>query len=127
MKTQVEIRSIKKGSYIIIDDEPCTVVGVEKSKPGKHGTAKARMDCIGIFDGQKRSIVQPVTHKAYTPMVERKLGQVLSVVGDVAQIMDLENYSTFELSISKEAMGKVKEGEELRYIESMGKKKFDIR
>ena len=127
MKTQVEIRSIKKGSYIIIDDEPCTVVGVEKSKPGKHGTAKARMDCIGIFDGQKRSIVQPVTHKAYTPMVERKLGQVLSVVGDVAQIMDLVDYSTFELSIPPEAMDKVKESEEIRYIDCMGKKKFDIR
>jgi translation elongation factor P/translation initiation factor 5A len=31
---------VKEGSYVIIDGEPCKIVEVEKSKPGKHGSAK---------------------------------------------------------------------------------------
>ncbi|MGA7076452.1 MAG: translation initiation factor IF-5A, partial [Halobacteriota archaeon] len=65
MKEQTEIRTLKVGRYIIIDDEPSTIVSLATSKPGKHGSAKARIDAIGVFDGQKRSIVQPVSAKVY--------------------------------------------------------------
>ena len=57
MKEQTEIGKIKEGRYIVIDDEPCRVLGIAMSKPGKHGAAKARIDAVGIFDGVKRSIV----------------------------------------------------------------------
>jgi len=67
MKEQVETRELKEGRYVIIDDEPCVIKSIAKSKPGKHGAAKARVDAIGIFDGQKRSTVQPVTAKVYVP------------------------------------------------------------
>ncbi len=79
MKEQVEVRELKEGRYVIIDDEPCIIKGISHSKPGKHGSAKARVDAIGIFDNQKRSIVFPVTTKIYVPTVERKTGQVLSI------------------------------------------------
>ena len=59
MKEQTEIGKIKEGRYIVIDDEPCRVIGIATSKPGKHGAAKARIDALGIFDGVKRSIVHP--------------------------------------------------------------------
>lgn len=35
-----EAGSLKEGSYVIIDGEPCKVVEIEKSKTGKHGSAK---------------------------------------------------------------------------------------
>ena len=79
MKEQTEIGKIKEGRYIVVEDEPCKVVGLATSKPGKHGAAKARIDAVGIFDGVKRSIVQPVSAKAYVPVVERKSGQVISI------------------------------------------------
>ncbi len=124
MKMQTEVRQLKEGGYIVIDDEPCEIVGISVSKPGKHGAAKARIDAIGIFDKQKRSIVQPVTAKVYVPIVERKRAQVLSVVGDTAQLMDLETYETFELPIPEEVKDKVKPGAEIVYIESLGKRKI---
>jgi translation initiation factor 5A len=64
MKEQVETRELKEGRYVIIDDEPCVIKSIAKSKPGKHGAAKARVDAVGIFDGQKRSTVQPVATTA---------------------------------------------------------------
>jgi translation initiation factor 5A len=124
MKEQVEVRQLREGGYVIIDDEPCEIVSISVSKPGKHGAAKARIDAIGIFDGQKRSIVQPVTAKAYVPIVERKRAQVISIVGNTAQLMDLETYETFELQIPDELMDKMEPGKEIVYLESLGKRKI---
>lgn len=111
----------------MIDDEPCAVVSVAHSKPGKHGSAKVRVEAIGIFDNQRRSIVQPVDAKIYVPIVERKTGQVLSIVGDTAQLMDMETYSTLELKIPPELREKLSTGKEVFYIQAMGKVKFDVK
>jgi translation initiation factor 5A len=127
MKQQSEVKSLKEGKFVIIDDEPCQIVSVQHSKPGKHGAAKARVDAIGLFDGAKRSIVQPVDAKIYVPIVERKTAQVLSIAGSTAQLMDTSDYSTFELTIPEELQGKVNQGEEVPLMASMGKTKFSIR
>ncbi len=124
MKMQTEVRTLKEGGYVIIDDEPCEIVSMSVSKPGKHGAAKARIDAIGIFDKQKRSIVQPVTAKIYVPIVERKRAQVISVMGNIAQLMDLETYETFELEVPEEVADRVQPGNEIVYIESLGKRKI---
>lgn len=118
------MRQLREGGYVIIDDEPCEIVSISISKPGKHGAAKARIDAIGIFDGQKRSIVQPVTAKVYVPIVERKRAQVISVVGETAQLMDLETYETFELQVPESMRDKIEPGKEIFYIESLGKRKI---
>ncbi|MDI6859603.1 MAG: translation initiation factor IF-5A [Methanocellales archaeon] len=127
MKEQTEVRSLKQGRYVIIDDEPCTIISITTSKPGKHGSAKARIDAIGIFDAQKRSVVQPVNAKIYIPLVERKSGQILSLSEDVIQLMDLEDYSTFETEMPAELRGKLEVGKEVTYLESMGRRRIDMR
>ena len=127
MKEQTEVRNLKEGRYVIIDDEVCVIKGISKSKPGKHGSAKARVDTIGLFDGQKRSIVQPVSAKIFVPIVERKTAQVLSVSGDVVQLMDMADYATFELPIPAEYKDRVVEGKEIQYITALGKMRIDMR
>ena len=127
MKEQVETRELKEGRYVIIDDEPCVIKSIAKSKPGKHGAAKARVDAVGIFDGQKRSIVQPVTAKVYVPIVERKSGQVLTIGETSAQLMDLGDYSTIDVPITEDDRQKLEEGKEVPYLLVMGKTKMDMR
>jgi translation initiation factor 5A len=127
MKEQVETRELKEGRYVIIDDEPCVIKSIAKSKPGKHGAAKARVDAVGIFDGQKRSIVQPVTAKVYVPIVERKSGQVLTIGENSAQLMDLGDYGTIDVPITEEDRSKLEEGKEVSYLLVMGKTKMDMR
>ena len=127
MKVQVEIKELKEGKYVIVDDEPCVIKSITKSKPGKHGSAKARIDVIGIFDKQKRSIIGPVSDKTYVPIVERKNAQVLSISGEVAQLMDMGDFSTFEMKIPEEYKERIIEGEEVSYLTAMGKMKFDLR
>ncbi|AKB84179.1 translation initiation factor IF-5A [Methanococcoides methylutens] len=127
MKQQVEVKELKEGKYVVVDDEPCVIKSIAKSKPGKHGSAKARIEAIGIFDGQKRSIISSVSAKTYVPIVERKSAQVLSVSGEIAQLMDMEDYSTLELTIPEQFKDRVVEGADITYITAMGKMKIDLR
>jgi len=127
MKEQVEMKELKEGRFVIIDDEACIIKSIAKSKPGKHGAAKARVDAIGLFDNQKRSIVGSVATKIYVPIVERKAAQVLTITGDIVQLMDMADFSTFEIPIPEEYKDKIKEGEEVQYLTALDKIKLDIR
>jgi translation initiation factor 5A len=98
----VDLGSVKIGSYIIIDGEPCRVVEYEKSKPGKHGAAKARVVAIGVFDGTKKSIVSPVDARVDVPLIEKRTGQIISISENEIQIMDLENYEVFDSKMPEE-------------------------
>jgi translation initiation factor 5A len=127
MKEQVEVRTLKENKYILIDDEPCVIKSISHAKTGKHGSAKARIDAIGVFDGSKRSIVAPVTDKTYVPLVDRKNGQVISVSGNVAQVMDNADYSTLEIKIPDDLKGKVEVGKDISFLMYEDKIKIDIR
>lgn len=124
MKTVCEIRELREGGYIIIDEEPCKIVSITTSKPGKHGEAKARLEAIGIFDNQKKSIVHPVKHRVDVPMIDKRTAQILSIMGKNAQLMDLETYETFELPIPEEFQSSITPGKEIQYISALGKKKI---
>ncbi|MCJ2513866.1 MAG: translation initiation factor IF-5A [Candidatus Thermoplasmatota archaeon] len=124
MKELSEIRNLKVNRYIIIDDEPCKIVSISTSKPGKHGEAKARIEAIGIFDRQKKSIVKPVKHKVHVPIIDKRTAQVLSLMGDIVQLMDLETYETFEMPIPDEYKGQLESGKEIQYLNALGRKKI---
>jgi len=112
----VEAGDLREGSYVIIDNEPCRVVEIEKSKTGKHGSAKARIVAIGVFDGAKRTLSVPVDAQLEAPIIEKFTAQVLSISGDVVQLMDMRDYKTIEVPLSyveEEARGKLAAGIEV--------------
>ncbi|MEF8974803.1 MAG: translation initiation factor IF-5A [Halapricum sp.] len=94
-KEQTEVRELDEGSYVMMDDTPCKITGYSTAKPGKHGSAKARIEGKGVFDAKKRSLSQPVDAKVWVPIIERKQGQVVNVDSDELQVMDLDTYETF--------------------------------
>ena len=124
MKELAEVRTLKVGRYMIIDEEPCKIMSISTSKPGKHGEAKARIEAIGIFDGQKRSVVHPVKHKVSVPLIDKRSAQIVSIMGENVQLMDLETYETFEMPIPDEFKGELQPGSEVLYLEALGRKKI---
>ena len=70
MSRPADLGSLKEGSYIIIDGEPCKTVEVEKSKPGKHGSAKVRLTAISVFTGSKKTIIGTVDTHIEVPMMD---------------------------------------------------------
>jgi translation initiation factor 5A len=112
----MDLGSLKVGSYIVIDGEPCRIVSYDHSKPGKHGSAKARVAAISVFDGSKHTLVSPVSASVEVPLIDKRNGQVISISGKVLQIMDLETFEVFETSaIEQEIIDKVRQGGEVEY------------
>jgi len=111
---------------MIIDNEPCRIVDITKSKPGKHGAAKARIVAIGVFDGQKRQFVKPVDSNAEIPMIDKRPGQVFTVNPNSVQIMDLETYEYVDAPFPEEEdlKAKLTVGAEIEYWKILGRIKI---
>jgi translation initiation factor 5A len=127
-KRQTEIKSLRSGGFVLIDDVPCVVEKIQTSKSGKHGSAKARLFAHGIFDDNKKIIVKPGDAKVDVPVIEKKAAQVISLSGDYAQLMDLTSYETSDVKIPEELKNQLTEGDEVlvwsfgKYVMIKGKK-----
>lgn len=119
-----EVRTLKEGRYMNIDDEPCKITSISTSKPGKHGEAKARIEAVGIFDGSKRSVVYPVRHKVKVPMIDKRQAQIVNIAGSEIQLMDLDTYEMFQIPVPDELKDSLTPGENLQYLVAMGRKKI---
>ncbi|MCD6428572.1 MAG: translation initiation factor IF-5A [Desulfurococcales archaeon] len=121
-----ELGSLKPGSFIVIDGEPCRIVEMSKAKTGKHGSAKAHVVAIGIFSGSKKTLVAPVDQRVEVPIIDKRTAQVIAITGDTLQLMDLETYETFEVDMPKEEeiRSKLAPGAEVEYWEVMGRRKI---
>ena len=119
---QKEVRDLQEGSYLMIDGAAVKINAYSTAKPGKHGSAKARIEGRGVFDNKKRSLSQPVDAKIQVPMIDRKQGQVVSVTGDDAQIMDLDTYETFTMREPDDV--DLSPEDEIEYLEFEGKRKI---
>ena len=120
-KQQTEVRELQEGNYVMIDDVPSKITAYSTSKPGKHGSAKARVEGTGVFDGQKRNFTQPVDAKIWVPIVNRKQGQGVSVSGNDMQVMDLETYETITMRIPEDL--DPESDDEIEYLEFEGQRK----
>jgi len=126
MSKPVDVGSLRVGGYMIIDGEPCHILDITKSKPGKHGSAKFRITAIGVFDGAKRSFVKPVDLNAEVPMIDKRMGQVFAVNPSGVQIMDLETYEYFDAPYpqEEELKSKLTAGVEIEYWRILGRLKI---
>ncbi|MCL5100745.1 MAG: translation initiation factor IF-5A [Candidatus Marsarchaeota archaeon] len=113
--TYASMKDVKSGRFILIDGIPCRVVEIETSAPGKHGSAKMRVTAVGIFDGQKRTLLKPSSGDVEVPIIGKKRAQIVSVSGNSAQLMDLETYETFDMKIDDEFKD-IKPGYEVELI-----------
>jgi len=123
MSKPMDVGSLKVGSYIIIDGEPCKIVSYSKSKPGKHGSAKARIVAIGVFNEAKKTIVKPVSAQVDVPLIEKNTGQVIALLPSVVQLMNLETYEMTEAPYPEEEdlKAKLSSGVEVEYWQILGR------
>ena len=125
MSRPADLGSLKEGSYIAIDGEPCKVVEVEKSKPGKHGSAKVRLTGIAIFTGSKKTVIGTVDTHIEVPMIDKRAAQVISATPTSVQLMDLQSFEVTEspTPTEPEFQGKMQPGAEVEVWAVMGRSK----
>ena len=126
MSKPIDVGSLRVGGYMIIEGEPCQIVDITKSKPGKHGSAKARIVAIGVFDGTKKQFVKPVDLNTEVPIIDKRTGQVYAVNPNGIQIMDLETYEYLDAPYPEDAQLKAKliAGVEVEYWKILGRMKI---
>ena len=129
MSRPADLGSVKEGSYIILDGEPCRVVSREHFKPGKHGSAKVRLVAISILTGSKKSYVAPAESRVDIPMIDKRSGQITSMTNGSVQVMDLATFEVFETPKPSpqemaELTGTIAPGTEVEYWSMMGKNKI---
>ena len=131
MSKPTELGSLKVGSYILLPvsdqptGEPCRITEYDTSKPGKHGSAKARIVAVGIYDGQKRPHVGPVSMQVHVPLIDKRAGQIISIVGSEIQVMDSETFETIDIDmVEKELEGTLEQGKDIEYWNVVGRTKI---
>ena len=117
--TRVEIRTLKVGRYVAIDEDAYKILRISKSKPGKHGSAKARLELEDIFTGQKRSHVGTVTDNIQVPVIEKGSAVITFVQGNEVNAMDNKTYETLILPLDPEM--NLEAGGEIQWMEAMGR------
>ena len=117
--TRVEIRTLKVGRYVALEDSAYKILSMSKSKPGKHGSAKARLELQDIFNGQKRSHVGTVTDTIYVPVIEKGSAIITHIQGDEVNAMDNKTYQNMILPLSSEFT--LEPGGEIQWMEAMGR------
>lgn len=119
---QTTAGSLKQGSSVVFDGIACVVKRVDKGKTGKHGSAKCRIEAVGMINGEKIIKVMPASAKVDVPIIDKKNAQVLSIQGETANVMDMESYETFDIKIPEELKGQVVEGCQVVYWNILGQK-----
>ncbi len=119
MPKQIEASSVKSGSMIMLDGEPCEVRSMSKSSPGKHGSAKCKIKARGVFDEKDRHVTKPGDANLMSPDVNKKEGQIVSKDGNIAQVMDMDTYETEEMQLPADL--DASEGQQLKYWEIDGR------
>lgn len=107
--------SMQKGNYVVIEGVASIVTDVKISRPGKHGHAKVNLMAVGMLDNKKRNIVVPGHDNLEVPVIGKKNAQVLSVTDKSCNVMDMETYETFDLTIPDELKGQIAEGQVVVY------------
>jgi len=117
-----ELGSLKEGSWINIDGEPCQIVEVIHSKTGKHGSSKARLVAMSLFTGTKKTLMAPTNTNIEIPIIEKKSGQVISTSTTGVQLMDLESYEVFEAPMPTDLQ--IQPSTTVEYWKALGKIKI---
>jgi len=97
----------------MVDDEPCIIKSTERSKSGKHGHAKVRVVCVGMFDSNKRSLTIPSGHMTEIPEIFKGTAQINFIEDALINIMDLESYESMDVDWPKDE-GLVKKFKDLQ-------------
>ncbi|KKK40884.1 MAG: Translation initiation factor 5A [Candidatus Lokiarchaeum sp. GC14_75] len=95
---RTEIQKLKTGQYLMVENEPCLIKSSERSKSGKHGHAKIRIVCVGMFDNNKRSITIPSGHMIEVPEIIKGNAQINFIEDASINIMDLETYESVDVN-----------------------------
>jgi translation initiation factor 5A len=119
----IEIRQAKKGTHIIYMDKPYRVEDTKSVVVSRHSHAKTKVTLVNIFNKDDRQTLSlPHSEQVEDVKIIRKHGQYIAKLAPGrGQVMDMRDYAIYEAEIPEELDSKIKEGDEVTYIEFRGR------
>ena len=63
--------------------------------------------------------------QVHVPLIDKRTGQIISITGDVVQIMDSETFETIDVTdVDDEIQGKLENGQNVEYWKVMDRTKI---
>ena len=119
---RVKIRTLKVKRFCVVDNEAYKILSISKSKPGKHGSAKARLELVSLFSSKKISHVGTVTDNIYVPMIEKGTAMVTHLEGNEVHAMNMKDHTMMILPMESEM--NIEAGKEIMWMEALGRYKI---
>ena len=119
---RVEIRTLKVGRYVALEESAYKILSMSKSKPGKHGSAKARLELVSLFSSKKISHVGTVTDNIHVPMIEKGTAMVTHLEGEEVHAMNMRVHTMMILPVEQDL--DVEAGKEIMWMEALGRYKI---
>jgi translation initiation factor 5A len=114
---------LKVGRFCVVDEEAYKILSISKSKPGKHGSAKARLELVSLFSSKKISHVGTVTDSIHVPMIEKGKAMVTHIDGEEVHAMNMKDHSMMILPVDPDIQ--VDSGQEILWMEALGRYKIE--
>ena len=110
---------LEKGNYFIYNGEPVRVIRRELVAVGTHSHTKLKFYVQGLKEKGEKAVTFSHSDRVEKTDIMRKHGQVISVNGSKAQVMDMISYDT--LDADAPADFPIEEGNNVTFIEFNGK------
>ena len=114
---------LRKGSYILINNEILQVVRKEIVAFGTHSHSKTKLFVKGLSAKGEKSFNLNHHDNVEELDIVRKKAQVISKMHDKVQIMDARSYETLDADADQELLNEINEGDEVVFIDIGGKTK----
>ena len=102
----ISVGSVKNGSYVVMQKRPCKVVHIDIFKVGKHGSAKANITGIDIFNGKKYLLNLPCSANIEVPYVNKTSYTVMDIDEEgYLTLMDKQGKTRQDLKLPDETDG----------------------
>jgi translation initiation factor 5A len=88
-----KVSTAKRGDIVLIEDRPAKVLDTSTSKTGKHGSAKAKITAMDIFNDKKYIFLGTTTDNIAVPVVVKSEYLLIDLANETLTVLDDKNES----------------------------------
>ena len=112
----IDLKKIKKGNYIIHENEACIIKAVQTLPSENNPVIKLELE--GLFSGKHYSSHILTSQNIQEANLIRKCGTIVSKKNNKIEIMDIQTFETFKANINPELLEKAQEGDNVTFVHS---------
>ena len=112
----IDLKKLKKGNYIIHENEACIIKDIETLTSKNSPVIKLELE--GLFSGKHYNSHVLINQNIQEADLTRKCGTIISKKNNKLEIMDIQTFETFNADIAPELLERAQEGDNITFVHS---------